>query len=1043
MIDEVKDNPETRTSIDYEQEVIVVKSCVKDVDNTFNETITSYENARSIKSKKISSRNIISSGSGITLYEKKKDYQIEICQDGKFVATFDTANLRIRILKNTDRRPLKNNDHNESDEINETIVHFEIKDDFTICKFFNEGNDEVNNQEEDEIINFNNNAIDSSNSDEYNETRLSDRWSFDISNVCRKNDNKYFIFVAVSNIDDEDMKSKTEGRKKRKGTTTVYRVELKIDKGNYVFNKDTKTIVYHIYGVSGLCRFVEVSKNNENTEVSNLKSENKYFALRRFIILNFDGIHSFNCKDDFNFYKKLNYPKRVRDELDLSKTFDCMNPLRSCIYDKYFLVEHYKDSVQLLEVYDLAKMKLETITKRIENSHYKFARKYNRNNFSISENKLHLCFTRGLQSVKMYFMENGLEAISKKFDEIEKIHLIEFIERDRKLLVIGNSASEEKKLKLIIWNMYNVGEIETMMELDDFLTIDNLGTRLARTSGNLLQVDNEGNVKSILKRLDKLLKQQQETEDNKGLSDLDIKRLKVIEPNERIIVHYNENINPNFKPTFIMKEPWKTINDDTEKYEITNVMELAIYHCKGREIKDTIIVAYLLEYYTRHAIDYVDDYVKKLFRKECFVNQNYFPAKDHYNIIPEEYQKRRGMKFRAFEVNLYSNKIKWYNVVWKLLKSYRNKTYKFFGDIDNNDIENHPLALRVVPLPEFTVNCAPQQDKSKEKIFLNILLFLFIPRCVEKADTGLIVLIASSVFFLWIEGISYLRLIPNIAIYIYYVIIITKTVFPFILFNGIAIIAFAHTMFILLKETKNIKIKDSTFSGTATNPLNGQELNVSMKANFDPTDRNDNPFSYFPTAMVATFYWLSGDYVQRDAFDSWAVEVFTLIASILLVIILQNMLIAFMGGVYEKAATKGRQALLRFRANQIANYEALYPIHFPPIERDPKYIYYVGQSKTFETWYEDRKDDCAIFKDFEKKSTFEEFVFNEKNYDKFSIWDYDVDIESEIEKFKTMKNSLNDNIEKMIKNLEDRKNNDNSNDIDIDEKVKMLKAIKN
>ncbi|PKY45737.1 hypothetical protein RhiirA4_542826 [Rhizophagus irregularis] len=1484
MIDEVKDNPETRTSIDYEQEVIVVKSCVKDVDNTFNETITSYENARSIKSKKRSSRNIISSGSGTTFYEKKKDYQIEICQDGKFVATFDTANLRIRILKNTDRRPLKNNDHNESDEINETIVHFEIKDDFTICKFFNEGNDEVNNQEEDEIINFNNNAIDSSNSDEYNETRLSDRWSFDISNVCRKNDNKYFIFVAVSNIDDEDMKNKTEGRKKRKGTTTVYRVELKIDKGDYVFNKDTKTIVYHIYGVSGLCRFVEVSKNNENTEVSNLKSENKYFALRRFIILNFYGIHSFNCKDDFNFYKKLNYPKRVRDELDLSKTFDCMNPLRSCIYDKYFLVEHYKDSVQLLEVYDLAKMKLETITKRIENSHYKFARKYNRNNFSISGNKLHLCFTRGLQSVKMYFMENGLEAISKKFDEIEKIHLIEFIERDRKLLVIGNSASEEKKLKLIIWNMYNVGEIETMMELDGFLTIDNLGTRLARTSGNLLQVDNEGNVKSILKRVDKLLQQQQETEDKKGLSDLDIKRLKVIEPNERLIVHYNENINPNFKPTFIMKEPWvlsdyernsfclyqnkngpeietlqlivgrstiqvwhqinfddknkskdklpnkgepfleyiwtngipvnqesektrlqiekfeyesnddklndfkltdfclkvywyegvskdvsedelgikkdddhieinkmekdeeprmerkkdreaiiemekngknqverkvkeirrqdiiekvnavrhackalefinkrtkflvnytkkhlceemvayinriiwrfikykpddfklldvrhnvmknlilgdcdhlikfilfgnddndkkanklhiprktfwkkkKTINDDTEKYEITNVMELAIYHCKGREIKDTIIVAYLLEYYTRHAIDYVgwmstvskalpllfkynyDDYVKKLFRKECFVNQNYFPAKDHYNIIPEEYQKRRGMKFRAFEVNLHSNKIKWYNVVWKLLKSYRNKTYKFFGDIDNNDIENHPLALRVVPLPEFTVNCAPQQDKSKEKIFLNILLFLFIPRwynvgrkeknklspffrvvryednddiydnpateaiidfrwkrarthffllflrfllyilcfglvswayldnttvmnvdflkilivvfyylaaylsateviqlifhgprkyfesiynifdifsivfpvivmsimlkdfrfsdgfgSVEKADTGLIVLIASSVFFLWIEGISYLRLIPNIAIYIYYVIIITKTVFPFILFNGIAIIAFAHTMFILLKETKNIKIKDSTFSGTATNPLNGQELNVSMKANFDPTDRNDNPFSYFPTAMVATFYWLSGDYVQRDAFDFWAVEVFTLIASILLVIILQNMLIAFMGGVYEKAATKGRQALLRFRANQIANYEALYPIHFPPIERDPKYIYYVGQSKTFETWYEDRKDDCAIFKDFEKKSTFEEFVFNEKNYDKFSIWDYDVDIESEIEKFKTMKNSLNDNIEKMIKNLEDRKNNDNANDIDIDEKVKMLKAIKN
>jgi hypothetical protein len=68
-----------------------------------------------------------------------------------------------------------------------------------------------------------------------------------------------------------------------------------------------------------------------------------------------------------------------------------------------------------------------------------------------------------------------------------------------------------------------------------------------------------------------------------------------------------------------------------------------------------------------------------------------------------------------------------------------------------------------------------------------------------------------------------------------------------------------------------------------------------MKANFDPTDRNDNPFSYFPTAVVATYYWLGGDYVQRDAFDFWAVEVFTLIASVFLVTILQNMLIAFMG----------------------------------------------------------------------------------------------------------------------------------------------------
>ncbi|GES84550.1 hypothetical protein GLOIN_2v1838566 [Rhizophagus clarus] len=1444
-MDEIKENPETRVSMDNDEVIIIKNEDKDDNDDTFYETITDYENAKSIKCIKRSNRNVLSFDNSATLFGKK-DYQIEICQDGKFVATFDTANLQIKILENTDRRPYKNDDHNGSDKICKTIYDDDDDDD----------------DDDDSII-------------------LSNRWSFDISNLCSESDNKYFIFVAVSNINDEDMKTATKKLKERKGIRTViYRIELKIcEKGNYVSNK-VDIISYHINGISGLCRFVEVSKNDENIEGSNLKSGNECFTLRRFIILNFNGIHSFNCRDNFNLYKKLNYPKCVRNELDLSESSDCMDLLRSCIYDRYFLVERYKDNIQLLEIYDLAKMKLETFTKRIEKSHYKFTRKYNRNNFSISENKLHLCFTRGLQSVKMYFMENGLEAISKKFGNIEKIYLLEFIEEDRKLLVIGSSVSEEKKLKLIIWNMYNVGEIETMMDLDDFLTTNNIGTRLARTSGNLLQVDNEGNVTSILKRVDKLLKQQEEVKVKPELSDSNINSVKLEEPNGKHIVHYSEHINPNFKPISVVKEPWvlddykrnsyclyqnkngseietlqlivgrstiqvwhqissddknkskdelpnkgepfleyiwtngipvnqerkitrlriekfeyglndgkindfylkvywyervskdvsedepeikrdgnieinrmekekfgeprmemrsgeeviemvkdgeegrnqmkrkvkeirrqdiidkvnavrhackalefinkrtkflvnytkkhlseemiayiyriiwrfikckpddfklldvrhnvmknlilgdcdhlikfilfgnndddkkanklhiprktfwkkkKTIKDDTEEYEVTNVMELAIYHCKGREIKDTIIVAYLLEYYSRHATDYVgwmstvsralpllfkynyDDYVKKLFRKECFVNQNYFLAKDHDNIIPEEYQKRRGMKFRAFEVNLHSNKVKWYNVVWKLFKSYRNKMYKFFGEFDNNDIEKQPLALRVVPLPEFTINYTPQQDKSKKKIFLSILLFLFIPRwynisrkeknklspffrvvryenhddiydnpateaiidfrwkrartfffflflrfllyilcfgsiswayldnnntiinvkflialivifyylaiylsateviqlifhgprkyfesiynildifsivfpvivtsimlkdlrfsdgfgSVEITDTGLIALIAFSNFFLWIELISYLRLIPNIAIYIYYVIIITKTVFPFILFNVIAIIAFAHTMFILLKNPKSINVKDSTFSGNATNPLNGQDLNFEMKADFDPTDQNDNPYSHFPTAIVATYYWLSGNFVQRDAFDFWAVEVFTLIGSIFLVIILQNMLIAFMGGVYEKAETKGRQALLRFRANQIANYEALYPIHFPPIERDPKYIYYVGESKTFETWYEDRKDDGAIFKGFEKKSTFTEHVFEEKYYDKFSIWQYDDndDIKTKIKKIERMKIDLNDNIENLINKLNSQKNNDNINDID-----KQIEEIEN
>ncbi|PKY60400.1 hypothetical protein RhiirA4_484060 [Rhizophagus irregularis] len=67
--------------------------------------------------------------------EKKQDYQIVICQDGKFAATLDTANLRIKILQNVDYRPfiLDNNETNSNNKNEfDEIVHFKINEDFTI-----------------------------------------------------------------------------------------------------------------------------------------------------------------------------------------------------------------------------------------------------------------------------------------------------------------------------------------------------------------------------------------------------------------------------------------------------------------------------------------------------------------------------------------------------------------------------------------------------------------------------------------------------------------------------------------------------------------------------------------------------------------------------------------------------------------------------------------------------------------------------------------------------------------------------------------------
>jgi hypothetical protein len=127
-----------------------------------------------------------------------------------------------------------------------------------------------------------------------------------------------------------------------------------------------------------------------------------------------------------------------------------------------------------------------------------------------------------------------------------------------------------------------------------------------------------------------------------------------------------------------------------------------------------------------------------------------------------------------------------------------------------------------------------------------------------------------------------------------------------------------------------------------------------------------------------------------------------------------------LSGVYERAETNGRQALLRSRANHIADYEALHHIHFWNVDPEPEYIYYIGQSKNFEEWYETRKDDQkAIYEGFEQKSTFMRRTFKIETYDKFSIWKYEnIKFENEIEEIENMKFEMNIIVEKLLSKLQ-------------------------
>jgi len=180
------------------------------------------------------------------------------------------------------------------------------------------------------------------------------------------NVNKNFIYVAVSRVDvDEDMRkmekndneynkitmkpfynSCEESQKGPQKGIAIYRFKFKLEANEVDFDEG-----YCWNNLSGICRFIEdvdPSKNDDSIENNDI--------LRRFIILNFKGIYNFEYNESnksFNLKDKFRYPRIIKNELknlntkkDLSS---CMDQFLLCLYDKYFLVEHYKNNAQFLE----------------------------------------------------------------------------------------------------------------------------------------------------------------------------------------------------------------------------------------------------------------------------------------------------------------------------------------------------------------------------------------------------------------------------------------------------------------------------------------------------------------------------------------------------------------------------------------------------------------------------------------------------------------------------------------------------------------------
>ncbi|CAB4409308.1 unnamed protein product [Rhizophagus irregularis] len=222
---------------------------------------------------------------------------------------------------------------------------------------------------------------------------------------------------------------------------------------------------------------------------------------------------------------------------------------------------------------------------------------------------------------------------------------------------------------------------------------------------------------------------------------------------------------------------------------------------------------------------------------------------------------------------------------------------------------------------------------------------------IVKDDQIFTIFNSFAVLVMWFELFLLLRYFERSGAYIYIIVNIFKQIIPFLIFILMVVLGFGHAMFVLLNDTESIGIKPdgSSFQITPTDSDTGEPLPYKVEQVIDVKSISDNYFTNFVKSVESVFFWTGGRWDQLEQWNFWPIDVYSIIASILLVTILQNMLIAIMTGAYDDAKEIGRHAVLEYRAELIEDYET---IEKPLGSKrgNPRYIYYIGKSDYIEEW---------------------------------------------------------------------------------------------
>ncbi|PKY27455.1 hypothetical protein RhiirB3_473471 [Rhizophagus irregularis] len=580
-------------------------------------------------------------------------------------------------------------------------------------------------------------------------------------------------------------------------------------------------------------------------------------------------------------------------------------------YQEFLMIDTSNHQKLNIKIYDVNNLQLVNVFYRHRGEQCLNSNDKEPGIFAIStDSRLFAYSYYGNNVITLYLMENGLEIVSKRFDKIYKIKFLEFIEKDKKLFIIGED--KEHNVKFHIWiisgcfkNDFPVSRDDIKLSGNDISTLlkyDEYYHTLTKANGKIVTLEkyNEDRFKVLLDILpikrtafrendvvaDEHNEHKYRSSDlepwNNNINDTRTIHGRFLNNDRRFLFIIGQNSIQVWKS----KSPYFIDFNDFHNFEDSNLVYILISDNIRPEAETKFLVEDDMTTVITHACNYMDS----LLFKPCFGEMK-------YNIPIKRFQ----------ELSVCENTLKVYVPVTALISTNLSNILRY-KKVRHEELHN----LYMVPITNFTTHNhnSKVEVKFKKEIIHLLRMILFPPgyRSLEETSFSPFLRIKKSkkAFFSipameavinsrWPQAMTYLMLPLGMFFFAY----------------------------------PSLLTKEDLTSTEAS---------------------QDKPLDTIWDAVLSMYYLNTNN--LDDYSNYWPFKLLVFTANIVIVLVLLNMIIALMNDTFNKAKEDSNLGLMMYRTELIDDFERLeIPFINFKLYNSP-YICYLQDPDLMKKWIE-------------------------------------------------------------------------------------------